>query len=131
MLDPKEVFFAIPIKQIVEICRVDVTTARRWKRGATRPPQHVLRYLSARWHEDLAFLDPAWRGWKLRGGCLISPEGWQMTMSDVLASRLHEAQLASWRIEVSRLRAQLADAQAQGYEDQPKPEDWEVQILAG
>jgi hypothetical protein len=91
----------------------------------------VLRYLSARWHEDLAFLDPAWRGWKLRGGCLISPEGWQMTMSDVLASRLHEAQLAAWRIEVAKMKALLAEAERQGYEDQPTPDSWDVRILTG
>jgi hypothetical protein len=131
MLDPKEVFFAIPIKQIVEICGVDITTARRWKRGATCPPQHMLRYLSARYYEDLGFLDPDWRGWKLRRGNLISPEGWEMTMGDVLASRLHEAQLACWRLEVSKMRTQLTEAERQGYEDQPTPDCWDVQILVG
>lgn len=131
MLDPKEVFFGIPIKQIVEICQVDVTTARRWVRGATCPPQHVLLYLHARYYQDLGVIDPDWRGWKLRHGCLISPEGWQMTMGDVLASRLHEAQLAAWRLEVGNLRAQLLEAQRQGYEDQPLPTEWDVQILVG
>lgn len=131
MLDPKTVFFAIPIKQIVEICGVDITTARRWKRGASCPPQHVLRYVHARWTDDLGFLDSEWRGWKLRRGNLISPEGWEITMSDVLASRLHEAQLAAWRLEVTKMREQLVEAQRQGFEDQPTPEEWDVQILVG
>lgn len=131
MVDPKTVFLFISIKQIVEICKVDVTTARRWKRGATCPPQHVLQYLHARTHQDLGFIDPEWRGWVLRSGKLISPEGWEMSMSDVLASRLHEAQLAAWRLEVTKMRAQLAEAERQGYEDQPTPDSWDVQILAG
>ena len=54
-----------------------------------------------------------------------------MSMSDVLASRLHEAQLAAWRLEVAKMKTQLAEAERQGYEDQPTPDCWDVQILVG
>jgi hypothetical protein len=131
MLDPKTVLFAISIKEIVEVCGVDVTTARRWKRGAICPPQHALLYLQAKVNQDLSFLDPAWRGWVLRHGHLISPEGWQMSMSDVLASRLHEAQLAAWRIEVRKLKAELAGAELARLEEQPTVDQWDLEILAG
>lgn len=131
MLDPKTVFSYLSIKQIVELCGVDVTTARRWKRGAICPPKYVLEYLHAKDQGDLGFIDPAWRGWRLRDGCLVSPEDWEMTMSDVLASRLHEAQLAAWRAEVRKIKEQLAEAERQGYEDQPLPDEWDVHILTG
>ena len=125
MLDPKEVLFGLSVKYIAEACYVDLTTARRWKRGAICPPQSALMMLTG----DLGFVDPAWRGWVLRRGCLISQEGWEMTMSDVLASRLHEAQLAAWRQEVRKLKAELADAELNRLEEQPRPEDWDLEIV--
>lgn len=130
MIDPKSMFSYISIKQIVEICGVDVTTARRWKRGAICPPQHVVNYLHAKYTGDLGFIDPAWRGWVLRDGHLISPEDWQMSMSDVLASRLHEAQLAAWRHEVAKMRIELAAAQMAQMDEQPAPDEWDLSILS-
>lgn len=127
MLDPKEVLFGLSIKTIAETCHVDLTTARRWKRGAICPPQSALMMLTG----DLGFVDPAWRGWCLRKGHLVSPEGWEMSMSDVLASRLHEAQLAAWRVEVRKLKAELADAELNRLEEQPTPDQWPSEILAG
>ena len=47
-------------------------------------------------------------------------------MSDVLASRLHEAQLAAWRREVRVMKAQLAEMERGGYEDQPTIDSWDV-----
>jgi len=121
----------IPINRLVEICQIDITTARRWRRGSNLPPPYVLAYLNAKITADLSFLDPAWRGWLLREGHLISPEGWEISMSDVLASRLHEAQLAAWRVEVRKLKEQLANAELNRLEEQPTPDQWDVQILAG
>lgn len=121
----------IPINRLVEICHIDITTARRWRRGSNLPPPYVLAYVNAKLTADLSFLDPAWRGWMLREGHLISPEGWEISMSDVLASRLHEAQLAAWRVEVRKLKEQLANAELNRLEEQPTPDQWDVQILAG
>jgi hypothetical protein len=80
---------------------------------------------------DLGFLDPAWRGWRLKDGHLLSPESWELSMGDVLASRLHEAQLAAWRKEVRDMKALVAEYERGGYEDQPTPDSWDVQILTG
>ena len=88
----------IPIKYLVEICGVDITTARRWHRGSNLPAPYVLDFVNAKRFGDLGFLDPAWRGWRLVKGHLTSPEDWCISMSDVLASRLHEAHLAAWRV---------------------------------
>ncbi len=122
----------IPINRLVEICHIDITTARRWRRGSNLPPPYVLAYLNAKLTADLSFLDPAWRGWTLKEGHLISPEAWVISMSDVLASRLHEAQLAAWRVEVRKLKEQLANAELNRLEEQPRPEDLgEIEIRVG
>ena len=77
-------------------------------------------------HFDAHILDPAWTGWRLAKGHLISPEGWELSMSDVLASRLHEDQLPAWRREVRVMKAQLAEMERGGYEDQPTIDSWDV-----
>lgn len=121
----------IPIKDLVRYCHVDVTTARRWHRGSNLPPGYVLEYLNAKLLGDLGFLDPSWRGWKLREGFLYSPESWRISMYDVLACRLHEAQLAAWRLEVSKLKVLLANAEVNRLEEQPTPDQWDVEISFG
>src|SRR5882672_2353045 len=91
----KSDLWGFPAKDIARICQVDVTTARRWKKGAICPPDFVLPLLLG----DLGFLDPAWRGWLLRRGHLVSPEGWELSMHAVLASHLMAAQIAAYRAE--------------------------------
>jgi hypothetical protein len=127
MLDPKTVLFGLSIKHIVDVCGVDVTTARRWKRGAICPPQSALAILTG----DLGFLDPAWRGWNLIRGHLVSPENWEISINDVLASRLKDAQVRAYQAEVRKLRYELAEAERGGYEDQPTVDQWELEILVG
>lgn len=122
MLDPKDILYRWEVKDIARICQVDITTARRWKRGAICPPQTALTLL-AMMTGDLGYLDPAWRGWVLRKGCLCSPENWEITMSDVLASRLHEAQLREWRLQVRLMKAKMAEMERGGYDDQPTPDE--------
>ena len=61
---------------------------------------------------DLGCFDPAWRGWLLRDGKLVSPEGWEATPGDVLSLPLLRAQLASHQAEK---RAILA------MDEQPEP----------
>ena len=117
-------FSQISVRELVEVCGVDISTARRWRRGSNLPPAYVLAYVNAKSQGDLGFLDPAWRGWVLRKGHLISPEDWQISMSAVLACRLHEIQLAAWRHEVRRLKDQLANAELNRLEEQPRIEDW-------
>lgn len=80
---------------------------------------------------DLGVFDPEWRGWIIRRGQLVSPEGWEIRVSDVLASRLHLAQIAIYQGENRRLKAELAVAELHGFEEQPTPDQWEVEILTG
>ncbi len=59
------------IKDIARLCGVDVSTARRWKRGAICLPYTARALLSG----DLGYLHPRWKGWKINSkGELCSPE---------------------------------------------------------
>jgi hypothetical protein len=72
----------------------------------------------------IGHLDPEWRGWLLRRGNLVSPEGWGITVSDVLASPLLRAQLAVYQAENRKLRGLAEEFD----EDQPLPSAWEVSM---
>lgn len=119
----------IPVKDLVAICGVDITTARRWRRGSNLPPPYVLDFVNAKKFGYVSFLDPAWRGWVLRKGHLISPEGWEIYLNDVLAVPLLRHQLAAYQSENRALKRDLADALVNRLEEQPRPEDWDVQII--
>jgi hypothetical protein len=112
--------YSITIKEIARICHVDLTTARRWKRGARCPPKMALLLICG----DLAAFDPEWRGWSARGGKLISPEGWEITVGDVLALPLMRQQLAAYQAELRLIRQQVLLMQ-----EQPLPDVWPDWVL--
>jgi len=122
MAERPDELFGLSIKEIARIARVDPTTARRWKRGAVPVPAGILLLLSG----DLGCFDPAWSGWVLRRGMLISPEGWEAAPGHVLATRFHEIQIAAYRSENRNLKALVHFLENGGLikDDQPLPEDW-------
>lgn len=61
---------------------------------------------------DLGCFDPAWHGWLLRDGKLISPEGWEVTTGDVLSLPLLRAQIATY---------QAKERQILAMDEQPEP----------
>ena len=85
--------YGIPVEEIAWLCKVDVRTARRWKSGESRMPETARMILAG----DLGCFDPAWRGWMLRDGKLISPEGWEATAGDVLSIPLMRAQINAYQ----------------------------------
>jgi hypothetical protein len=105
--------YGLPAEEIARRCRVDVATARRWKRGARCPPRTALMILV----EDLGCFDPAWKGWCIRDGQLISPEGWAASPGDVLALPLMRAQIISYQRD-----QRIAKAVVDALEEQPDPE---------
>jgi hypothetical protein len=104
---------------------VDLTTARRWKKGAICPPAGAIALLTG----DLGFFDPLWSGWRLKGGDLVSPEGWQITRHDVLATPLMRSQIAIYQSENRALKARVEDLKVAAIEEQPTPDSWDVEIL--
>jgi hypothetical protein len=61
---------------------------------------------------DLGAFDPAFRGWKLRDGKLISPEGWEATAGDILSIPLLRAQISAYQASLRKTQA---------IEEQPLP----------
>ena len=109
----------INVKELSRICHVSLKTAMRWKDGTTCPPKSALMLLSG----DLGAFDPAWSGWRAYKASLISPEGWEITLGDVISSPLLRQQLAAFKTELKRLRAAVAAAK-DTIQDQPVPEVW-------
>lgn len=122
MADPSSPCYGLSTKDIARICKVDLATARRWKRGATCLPETARMILEG----DLGCMDPAWRGWRLSRGTLISPENWIATPGDVLSIQLTQAQLAAYRHENKALRIALDEADIP--EAQPLPGQWEIAL---
>lgn len=120
MAHPSNPFYGITIKEIARVCHVDLTTARRWKRGARCPPKMALLLICG----DLAAFDYEWRGWQARGGKLISPEGWEITVGDVLALPLMRQQLAAYQAELRGIQQRVLLMQ-----EQPAPEAWSEEVL--
>jgi len=122
MSDPSSPFYGIHVNEIARICGVDLATARRWKREATCPPKSAVMLILG----DLGCFDPAWAGWRLSRGLLISPEGWEATPGHVRAMKMMHATLGTYRRENESLKAALrtlAEERAR-FEDQPRPEQW-------
>lgn len=112
---PPEIY-GRPISELARICHVSLKTAGRWKDGTTCPPKSALLLLVA----DLGCFDARWAGWRVYQGCLVSPEGWEITLGDVISSPLLRQQLAAFKSELKRLRAAAEPA----IQDQPLPEVW-------
>ena len=82
------------INEVARICRVSIKTATpRWKDGTTCPPMSARLLLAG----DLIAFDPAWSGWRMRDGFLVSPEGWQVGSGEVLAIRILRQQCSLLR----------------------------------
>lgn len=58
---------------------------------------------------ELEEIDPAWRGWRLERGELVSPEGWTFTPSNVTASELYRRLIVE-RGERDRTRRMAVEA---------------------
>lgn len=100
--------YGIPAETIAALCKVHLRTATRWKSGERRMPETARMILAG----DLGVFDPAWRGWVLRDGKLRSPEGWEVSLGDVLSVPLMRAQISAY---------QAKERQIQAMEEQPLP----------
>jgi len=65
--------------------RLDVSprTVRRWKQGAGIPPRY--RAVLDMQDGQCGALDPAWQGWRFKNGYLISDNGMQISLGEILA----------------------------------------------
>ncbi len=72
---------------LVELTGVHPVTVRRWKKLA-RLPRWLERLVRVCIRGELDDVDRAWRGWTIRNGELVSPEGLTYTPGAVRASTL-------------------------------------------
>jgi uncharacterized protein DUF3653 len=103
--------YGININEVARICHVSIKTATRWKNGTTCPPKSARLLLLG----DLGCLDDAWAGWVVRRGALISPEGWEIKLNDVLAVPLLRAQIEAYK---------TAERQILAIPSQPEIAEW-------
>ena len=106
------VLYGLPVKRIASICHVDLSTARRWKRGAICPPFSSLALLQG----DLGAFGEYWRGWRVRGEEIVSPDGWCIRRDDALSVPLLIGQIGALQQELSKLKGD-------DIEEQPLPSD--------
>ena len=96
--------YGISAETIAALCGVNIATARRWKRGISRIPVAAKKLLAG----DLSAFGREWRGWTIRDGKIVSPEGWAYTPGEVLSLTLLRAQVAHLE-SLRRREAALVD----------------------
>lgn len=112
MSKPPQELYGLSAMHIAQVCQVDLSTARRWKRGAICPPKTALMIIT----RDLGCFSDSWRGWTVNGEDLVSPDGWCVNRNDALIVPLMHGQIAALRAQVSDLKAARDEI-----EDQPEP----------
>lgn len=127
MLRVDDILYRWSVNDIARICKVDITTARRWKRGAKCPPQTALMLLA----RDLGCFHPAWDGWTVNElGELCSPENWISTPGAVRSLELLQRTLGEYRRENRALKDALSTRQfpeEQPLPEQPLPDEWSLE----
>jgi len=109
----RDACYGLRAEEIARRCQVSMRTARRWKDGTRCPPRTAMMILL----EDLGCFDPAWKGWRIRDGQLISSEGWAVSPGDdVLGLPLMRAQILSYQRD-----QRIAKAELEALEAQPEP----------
>jgi hypothetical protein len=90
------IFYAFPAKLIAAWCGVSPATAALWKQNKRKPSLQALRLFTL--HRDELLLGEAWRGWKVRGGALVDPDGNATTQRQLRAYWL----IVQYAAELSR-----------------------------
>ena len=81
---------------IAEICRVHITTARRWKRGE-EPPFTALQLIKLFNDGEIGVVDLRWAGWRLHNGLLFSDDRTTFTPGDVRSIPWLRMQVESYK----------------------------------
>lgn len=97
-------------RDLARLAGVSLRTARRWRATGHIPrPARVLIAVKLGWLE-LGVLSPAWSGWYLRRGELVSPDGWTFSAGELLALPFRYQQLRHAERELALERDELARA---------------------
>lgn len=97
-------FYGYPAEVIACWCLVPLAKARRLKSGQDEPNRQQRRLFELHAREQL--LTDAWRGWRVRGGSIIDPDGNATTENQLRCYAL----VYQWAADIARrddaLRAQ-------------------------
>lgn len=118
---PHPALYGWSINDLVQRCQVDISTARRWKRGAFCPPKTALMILA----RDLGCFEERWKGWTINGGDIVSPDGWCIDRNHALTVPLMHGQISALRQKIAKLEKELRDAG--GAPDM----EWELHVSVG
>lgn len=122
----RSVEFWPPAKEIARLFKVDITTARRWRRGAICPPLQVAQILDG----DLGLFGQQWRLWRVIGGEIYAPGGWAIRREDVLAVPLLHGQISALRHDLAAAKKRIVELESRPSEsDQPMPDSWNLQHM--
>ncbi len=69
-------FYGYPPKLIAEWCCVALSTAHAYKTGRLKPGRAAQKLF--RLHRDRMILTPEWRGWLIKPGAIVDPDGNEM-----------------------------------------------------
>lgn len=83
--DAEILFGTRTAQEIADATGVDVTTARRWRRGAVTPPPPMVALLRLMLHGDLGALSRAWKDWFVQGEELHGPDGLRFRPGEIMA----------------------------------------------
>ncbi|MBM0105596.1 hypothetical protein JM946_12590 [Steroidobacter sp. S1-65] len=103
--DADELFGGFPTDVIADAMGVDLTTARRWRRGATPIPPIARRLAQVMLHGDLGAIHAGWKDWYLkRDGMLVGPDGWAFRAGEILSLPLLQQCNRGLEQTIERLR---------------------------
>lgn len=94
--------YGIPAETIADLCKVHVTTARRWKRYGDAP-HAALVVVELHTTGNLGAINSDWSNWRLVDGKLIAPDQIEYTQAEIMAGpfwkRLAQAYQSEQKLE--------------------------------
>lgn len=91
------------VRELARLAGVTERSVRRWKAAGNVPEPYSTR-VALLLETDLGVLSPEWRGWSLRRGELVSPEGLRLLPREIRALPLQVTALAIHRAEAQASR---------------------------
>jgi hypothetical protein len=79
----RSIFYSYPPEAIAAWCGITLATAKLYKSGRRKPSRTVLRMFTL--HREESVLGSAWKGWRIRGKCIVDPEGNETTQAQLRA----------------------------------------------
>ena len=87
--------------ELAALCGVSIRTARRWIANGYMPSGLAIGFKLLK-DGDLGNLHKAWRGWRLVGDKIYSPDGWDFRPGEIAAIPLRDQLIKALRAELQQ-----------------------------